>query len=48
MFCKKCKSEMILVGFERKLISRGKNKGQSTVKEYFKCCTCKRKDLTHA
>lgn len=37
MKCKRCGSEMKWVGFERKLIMRGKNKGDSTVKEFYTC-----------
>jgi len=40
MTCKKCKGEMQRSGFERRLILRGKNKGTSTVKEYFTCNNC--------
>ena len=37
MICKKCKSKMQLCGFERKLITKGKDKGASYVQEYYTC-----------
>ena len=40
--CRKCNQAMIWVGFERKLITRGKDKGKYTVTEYYSC-KCKRK-----
>ena len=35
--CKKCKTKMQLCGFERKLITKGKDKGASYVQEYYTC-----------
>lgn len=35
--CPYCHSEMVVVGFERKLITRGKDKGLSTVRDLLGC-----------
>lgn len=35
--CKKCQSELIVAGFERKLITRGKDKGMSIVRDLLRC-----------
>ncbi len=40
MLCKKCKSKMQICGFERKLITKGKDKCASYVQEYYTCSNC--------
>lgn len=42
MKCKKCKSLLITCGFERKLITRGKDKGLSYVRDLYKCPGCEK------
>jgi hypothetical protein len=37
MKCKKCGEYLIFSGFDRKLITRGKNKGKYDVVEYYSC-----------
>lgn len=43
--CKKCKQPMRWCGFERNLITRGVNKGQYTVKEYYTCDCCSKGEM---
>jgi len=35
--CRRCKTELVVVGFERKLITRGKDKGFSIVRDLLTC-----------
>lgn len=35
--CPHCKTELVVIGFERKLITRGKDKGMSIIKDLLKC-----------
>lgn len=35
--CRHCKTELVVVGFERKLITRGKDKGLSIVNDLLGC-----------
>jgi len=35
--CRHCKTELVIVGFERKLITRGKDKGMSIVRDLLGC-----------
>lgn len=35
--CRRCKTELVIVGFERKLITRGKDKGLSIVRDFLGC-----------
>lgn len=43
IICKFCKKELNWVGFERKLITRGKNKGTYIYKDFYKNCDCRNK-----
>ena len=37
MICSKCKKQKQYHGFERRLITRGKNKGTYILTEYYSC-----------
>lgn len=37
MVCPKCKKQEQYLGFERRLITRGKNKGTYILTEYYSC-----------
>lgn len=37
MNCKKCNFDMVFVGFEHTLITRGKNKGKTRVRDFYRC-----------